>query len=332
MHAGTYFEADTLDDLLGEVFPRLLNDGGIISASRGNFTEIFGAILVLRNPRARLSRSESKGKVFSALGELFWYLSKANSLEFMEYYLPGIYADESDDKVSVRSGYGERLFGHNGIDQIQNVINLLKNKPTSRRAVIQLFDASDLLEDFNSIPCTCTLQFIVRDSKLNLLVNMRSNDAYLGLPHDVFTFTMLQEIIARSIGVDVGLYKHCAGSLHLYEKHRKSAEAYLSEGWHMPVTMDAMPDGDPWAEIAIVRDVEERARTGGNIDLSAMSLTPYWSDICRIFVVFQQCKLAQQQKLASLTSCERIKKGMSSRIYDMFIDMKLNSLRVSGDS
>jgi thymidylate synthase len=65
-------------------------------------------MLVLNNPRARLSRTESKGKLFSALGELFWYLSKENNLEFIEYYLPK-YKVESEDGISVRSGYGRVL-------------------------------------------------------------------------------------------------------------------------------------------------------------------------------------------------------------------------------
>lgn len=85
MHTDTYFEADTLDDLLAEVYLRLLKNNESVKASRGSFSEIFGAMLVLNNPRARLSRTESKGKIFSALGELFWYLSKENSLQFMEY-------------------------------------------------------------------------------------------------------------------------------------------------------------------------------------------------------------------------------------------------------
>ena len=319
------FEADTLDDLLCEVFPRLLEHQEMVKASRGNFTEIFGAMLVLHNPRARLSRSESRSKIFSALGELFWYLSKANSVEFMEYYLPGTYTQESDDGVSVRSGYGERLFGHNGHNQIQNVITLLKEKPTSRRAVIQLFDASDLSGNYKSIPCTCTLQFVIRDDKLNMLVNMRSNDAYFGLPHDVFTFTMLQEIVARSVGIEVGIYKHCAGSLHLYEKTRRGAEAYLAEGWQSPISMDPMPMGDPWGAIELACEIETQIRCMKPVDLSKANLAPYWADICRLLLVFQQWKIAQYQKLDNNPVYGDIRKQMSTRSYDMFIDAKLDS-------
>lgn len=331
MNKGAYFEADTLDDLLAEVFSQLLEGKELISASRGKFTEILGALLVLHIPRARLSRSESKGKVFTALGELFWYLSKTNDLKFMEYYLPGRYEEESDDGVSVRSGYGERLFGHNGNNQIQNVIELLRNKPTTRRAVIQLFDASDLSEGFKSIPCTCTLQFIIRDNKLNLLVNMRSNDAFIGLPHDVFAFTMLQEIVACSVNVDVGIYKHFVGSLHLYEENHEKAKTYLSEGWQSPIAMDPMPMEDPWMAIDIVRRIEEQTRANVEVDLSSIELPLYWLDICRLLIVFQKWKASQNRKTEMFTACQKIKNQVSNNVYHMFIDAKLDSLNPLGD-
>src|SRR5437868_15019071 len=79
----------------------------------------------------------------------------------------------------------------------------------TRQAVIQIFDRIDLREKHNDIPCTCTLQLAIRDERLHLLANMRSNDWFSGLPHDVFAFTMLQEMLARALGIEVGTYKHC---------------------------------------------------------------------------------------------------------------------------
>src|ERR1043165_8344585 len=107
-----------------------------------------------------------------------------------------------------------------GIDQIAQVRKLLSDpeRSPSRKAVIQLFNAEDISEDHEDVPCTCTLQFLLRKAGLDLFVSMRSNDAYRGLPHDVFAFTMLQEILARDLGKPVGRYKHAAGSLHLYER------------------------------------------------------------------------------------------------------------------
>ncbi len=325
----SYFEEETLDDLLRAIFTQLLNQNGSIAASRGRFSEIFGAMLVLRNPRARLSRSESKGKIFSALGELFWYLSQKNDLAFIEYYLPKV-RKESDDNVSIRSGYGERLYSHNGQNQIANVIDLLKKKKTSRRAVIQLFDATDLSQNFKSIPCTCTLQFLIRDEKLNLLVNMRSNDAYLGLPHDVFSFTMLQEIVARSVDAEMGTYKHSAGSLHLYEEDFELTKQYLKEGWQSPVPMPKMSSGDPWNAISIVRKVEEQVRAMETVDLSTSGLDEYWADLCRLLVVFQKSKLNRAGKLSKnevSNDISALKSKMDCNAYNMFIDGRLDSTK-----
>ena len=93
------------------------------------------------------------------------------------------------------------------------MLSLLRDKSTSRRAVIQVFDAVDLTKPHKDIPCTCTLQLLLRDRRLHMLASMRSNDVFKGLPHDVFAFTMLQEIMARSLGVEIGTYKHAVGSL-----------------------------------------------------------------------------------------------------------------------
>lgn len=314
-----YFEEDTLDDLMHTVLESLVSDKEIIKASRGSMTELMGPTLVLNNPRARLSRSESKGKLFSALGELLWYLSGDIKLEFVRYYVGSHYEQESDDGVTVRSGYGERLFRYDGkINQVKNVIDLLKKRPSSRQAVIQIFDASDIAGGYKSIPCTCVLQFLVRDNKLNLITYMRSNDAYLGLPHDVFAFTMLQEIIARSVGVEVGVYQHSAGSLHLYECARQKAEQYLSEGWQSTeVEMSPMPEGDPWPAIQRVCEVEAQIRLNQLKSLDSLNLPNYWLDLCRLLLIFRHHRNGTPELALAY------KREMHDKFYHLFIDDKV---------
>ena len=68
--------ADTLDDLLIKVFPKILRNGQRVKASKGWNNELSGVVLELRNPLARLSRTETKGTLFSCLGETLWYPSK----------------------------------------------------------------------------------------------------------------------------------------------------------------------------------------------------------------------------------------------------------------
>ena len=140
-------------------------EGVRVKASKGWNTELSGVLLEIRNPRARLSRTETKGTVFSCLGETLWYLAKTNKLNFIKYYLAH-YGQFSDDRKTVYGAYGPRLFKMRGkVDQLAVVTSLLREKPSTRQAVIQLFDAEDLLKPHNDIPCTCTFQFFIRRNK-----------------------------------------------------------------------------------------------------------------------------------------------------------------------
>jgi thymidylate synthase len=233
--------ADTLDDLLLKVFQKILRNGERIKASKGWNRELSGIVLELRNPLARLSRTETKGTVFSCLGETLWYLAKSNELQFIKYYI-SVYGKFAESDGTVHGAYGPRLFGMRaGINQIDNVIKLLRRKPTSRQAVVQLFNAEDLLKAYSDIPCTCTMQFFVRKGSLHLVVHMRSNDAFLGLPHDVFAFTFIQELVARSLGLRLGTYKHMVGSLHVYDVDRKKVGKFIKEGYQSRISMPRMP-------------------------------------------------------------------------------------------
>lgn len=320
------FKADTLDDLLRQVLEPLTTSNEWENATRGRFTELFGPVLHLTNPRARLSRSEMRGKVFSALGEWLWYLSGENEYSFIDYYVPGRYADETEDGKTVRSGYGERLSGFRGINQLKTVIELLQQRRSTRRAVIQLFDASDIARDYASIPCTCTLQFLVRDGRLNMLANMRSNDAYFGLPHDVFAFTMMQEVVARSIGVELGEYKHCAGSLHLYEDKLPSAKAYLGEAWQATVAMPDMPISDPWPSIRKVQGIERALRQGEEVDIESSGLDPYWQDIARLLAAYRAVRDKNTDRL------RMIQASLHSGTYKIFIESRIDKLEANQTS
>ncbi len=310
-----YIVDKTFDDILRRVLSKLLKAKGQISPTRGTATEFTGVLLKLTNPRSRLSRTEKKGTLFSCLGELLWYLSASNSLDFISYYIPK-YKEFTDDGVTIYGGYGPRLFNKNGQNQIQNVINRLNDKPNTRRAVIQLFDAADVPVIAKDIPCTCTLQFFLRNGKLEMVANMRSNDAFLGLPHDVFAFTMLQEIIARSLGADVGTYYHSVGSLHLYEKSRKGAEDFINEGWQSTKAMPKMPIGDPWESIAVLLKAEVDVRSDKIIDLNNLDVEEFWKDLIRILQIFSCSKKKQYPNIPT------IKNEMSTKIYNPYIEKK----------
>lgn len=302
--------ANSLDDLLRKVYPRLMRSAVVVRTSRGDTKEIFGALLEIRNPRARISRTETRGRPFSALGELLWYLSKDNRLDFIYHYIER-YAKETEDGETVYGGYGPRLFKQRGIDQIQNIIDNLRKGPSTRRAVVQIFNAEDIVERHEEIPCTTTFQFVLRDGKLNMLTTMRSNDAYIGLPHDVFCFTMLQEIIARCLKVKVGTYLHSVGSLHYYTNDEASMDQFLSEGVQANVPMPPMPMGDPWESIQKVIRAEHLIRNGMPVDHASLKLHPYWLDLIYMLEIF--AGYGQPEYI------EGLKKKISFKKYDLYI-------------
>jgi len=315
-------EESTFDDLLNGALKYLFAKGAPCKATRGDFREILGPTFVLTNPRARLSRSEGRSKIFSAVGELLWYLSKSNELDYIDWFVPNKYRDESPDNKTVRSGYGNRLFNWRGIDQVQNVIDLLNEKPSSRQAVIQILDAEDVHSEEAAIPCTCTLQFLLRDGLLHLMVSMRSNDAYFGFPHDVFAFTMLQELIARTLNVELGNYIHTVGSFHLYDEHAVGAHEYLREGFQNIIPMAPMPIGDPWNVIKNILQFEAELRVNPFIEIPAMD--PYWADICRLLAIYSLTKSKPQ---GALVASEKIVGTIANKTYGMFIDARISRLR-----
>jgi thymidylate synthase len=312
----SHFIGETLDDLMRDGIKEIQKRGEPISPSRGPCSEIVGVMLELTNPRARLSRTETRGRPFSCLGELCWYLAGSRALSFIEYYVPA-YSDEADGDV-VEGGYGPRLMNWKGVAQLHAVTELLKAKQSSRQAVIQLFDACDLAGGHRSPPCTCTLQFFVRGGRLHMVTYMRSNDVYIGLPHDVFAFTMIQEIMAQELGIDLGWYKHIVGSLHLYDARKEEAQQFLDEGWQpTDMAMPPMPPGEPRLGVRALLAAEEVIRVGdGSVEVEA-GLDPYWADLIRLLQVLKYSRVGKPEAI------EKVDREVVSATYRAFIARRL---------
>ena len=280
------FHGNSIDDILIELYPTLISKGHLIRASRGETIELLSVSLHITSPRARVSLSENRGKLFSALGEFLWYLSEENNLTFIEPYIPQ-YRDDTDEDGKIYGGYGPRIFNaHGSINQIENVINTLRERPTSRRAVIQLFDAKDIASTHKEVPCTTTMQFFIRQEKLHMQTTLRSNDAYKGLPHDVFCFTMLQEMISRSLEIELGEYHQHVGSMHAYTSDVTRIETYLHEGYHRLEEMPPMPSGNPFLVVPQLLECERRMRADEIFDAYSVIDESYWADLICLVQAF----------------------------------------------
>jgi thymidylate synthase len=186
--------------------------------------EKLGVQFRITNPRNRLPYV--KGRNFSLsyfVAESIWYMSGSNSTEWISKYAP-FWRNISDDGVTANSAYGARIFKTNpriaGSQLIQwnYVLEELRRDPDSRRAVIHIRTPDDSISAKKDMPCTLSLQFFIRENKLHLHVSMRSSDVILGLAYDVPAFTLMQEVMANDLGVELGEYVHTSNSLHCYDR------------------------------------------------------------------------------------------------------------------
>jgi len=272
-------EGSNFDILFAKVIAEINTHPEYTTSPRGQLCrEIIAPVLVLDNPRARLLANPARKADYGfGVGEFLWYWEGKRDLETMLYYNKRM-ANFSDDGETLKSAYGNILrpqhWVHKGRTHNQWTsckAELLKDRD-SRRAImmIQTWDnvCKLAVEDTKDFPCTLNLQFFIRDNRLHLHVNMRSNDAFWGLTYDLFSFTLLQEMMMwelRDGGYDslqLGEYTHCAGSLHIYEKHFKDADevvkAYLSKEFKAAAPMEPLMPG----ELASLAEQEDKLRTG----------------------------------------------------------------------
>lgn len=219
----TLIEADSATGLFTQTVAVLQRDGQPVSPRGIPTREIFAASLCLHRPRARLV-SGVPGRVVNpafAVAEAAWILSGSDEPWIYDYNSKlRTYANDG----VLRGAYGPRLRHWAGrIDQLARVVEMLRTDPDSRRAVIQLYDPARDENANLDVPCTLGFRFHLRDGRLVMSTTMRSQDVWLGLPYDVFTFTLLQELVAGWLGVPMGAYHHHVDSLHLYDSNAKAA-------------------------------------------------------------------------------------------------------------
>lgn len=135
--------------------------------------------------------------------------------DLIQAVTPGFDAVLVDQADPNYGAYGPRI-----IEQVGDCVDVLHGDPSTRRAVIAIWNERDLTHHGDR-PCTVFLQFLVRDTgygpALQLHTYMRSQDVWLGVPYDIFMFSQLQHTVAFILGLPVGQLAHHATSLHIYE-------------------------------------------------------------------------------------------------------------------
>lgn len=188
----------------------------------GDTLELLHAVLEINDPRQRwtASRHPAMNPAFG-IAEVLWILAGSNDAQVLNYWFPDLPKFQGEGPT-YSGAYGYRLRRQFGIDQIRRACDALAANPTSRQVVLQLWDArSDLPHADGTprcpdVPCNIVSLLKVRDGRLEWTQIMRSNDVHRGLPYNLVQFTVLQEVMAGWLGLEVGGYHHWSDSLHVY--------------------------------------------------------------------------------------------------------------------
>ena len=202
-----------------ELYPRLLKkvlEEGEEVSPRGKATlEITPFMFVLEDPTQSLVllKSRKLNRAFAIIEKLA-LVAGIDDPEMFCFYIDGL-----KEFINPETGRFDGCYGPRVAAQLPYVYQLLREDPDSRRAVISIYGPQDQHVSLD-VPCTLSLQFLLRKGRLSLITNMRSSDVYLGLPYDVNQFCFLQQVMASWLGVELGEYLHFTGSGHLYESDR----------------------------------------------------------------------------------------------------------------
>jgi thymidylate synthase len=198
----------------------------------------------MSQPIVTVARRELGYRFMAA--EAAWIMSGDDRVESLASYSKEI-SRFSDNGLTFFGAYGPKIRS-----QLGYIIRTLTRDPDSRQAVINIWRENP--PDTRDVPCTLSLQFILRNGCLHCVTTMRSSDAWLGWPYDVFNFTMITWLVALYLAKakpeqppSLGTLTLRAGSQHLYEKNLETAVACCNEkaaaGIYNPMMLTM---GVPW--------------------------------------------------------------------------------------
>ena len=168
----------------------------------------------------------------SIIYELLWFLKGDTNVHYLQEHGVRIWNEWADENGELGPVYGHQWRSwpdYNGgtIDQIQNVLNLIKNHPDSRRMIVSAWNVAEV-EKMALPPCHTMLQFYVADGRLSLQLYQRSADTFLGVPFNIASYALLLMMMAQVTGLKAGDFIHTTGDTHLYLNHLDQARLQLT--------------------------------------------------------------------------------------------------------
>ena len=193
----------------------------------------------------------------SIIHELLWLINGDTNIKYLHDNKVSIWDEWADENGDLGPIYGAqwRNWNNEGIDQIADVINSLKNNPNSRRHIVTAWNPSVLPDESSKDfaanvangkaalpPCHAFFQFYVADNKLSCQLYQRSADVFLGVPFNIASYSLLTMMIAQVCGLGLGDFVHTFGDVHIYNNHIEQVKLQLSREPRELPTMRINPD------------------------------------------------------------------------------------------
>lgn len=294
----------TWDTLYGRILADVLANGSDVPAGRSLSVgsaratkELLNYSFQLSNPRDRLLFNPvCSFNLPAAIGRFAWIMSGSDRLSDVEYYDSKARRFSDDGLTIPGSCDGARLLNPRpGFNQLERIIRLLAAEPGGRRGVATIYHPEDAGRSSRDIPCHIALAYNVRDGGLQATTIMRSSNALKVLPYDLFLMSLLAEVVACTLGVELHGYYQFAVSIHVYLDDVPQAEAASAQFSQVGVAMPAMPKGDALDNIARLLEVEREVRRlhvlpdDTWIDSATQrigdTLVPYWQEFAHLLLI-----------------------------------------------
>lgn len=193
---------------------------------------IFGAQLRFNLEEGFPLITTKKVHMKSILHELLWFIKGETNTAYLKENGVSIWDEWADKDGDLGPVYGYQWRSWptpdgRHIDQLSEVIAMIKNNPDSRRMIVSAWNVADLPK-MALMPCHAFFQFYVADGKLSCQLYQRSADMFLGVPFNIASYALLTHMVARVCNLKAGDFIHTFGDAHIYSNHFEQVELQLS--------------------------------------------------------------------------------------------------------
>ena len=182
----------------------------------------------------------------SVIYELLWFLSGDTNIKYLKDHGVRIWDEWADERGELGPIYSKQwrswtTSNSETVDQISNVIQTIKTNPDSRRIIVNSWNVGEI-DQMALPPCHCLFQFYVQNNQLSCQLYQRSADAFLGVPFNIASYSLLTMMVAQVTDLEVGEFIHTFGDLHIYLNHLEQVKTQLGRPFRLLPKMYLNPE------------------------------------------------------------------------------------------